>query len=224
VTSEAVRVEPVETVLFDLDGTLSDSAPGILDSLRYAFAEHGLEALSPAEERSLLGPPFYETLPPIVGPARLDSVIAAYRERYSGSGMFDTVAYPGVAELVAALRLRGIRLAVATSKPELYATRIVEHLGLGGAFETICGDTLDGARCSKAAVIGEALYRLGEPRPATVLMVGDRVQDVRGAAEHGIACLGAGWGYGTPLELAAARASFATPAALLAALPELLAG
>ena len=111
-----------------------------------------------------------------------------------------------MAELLAGLAERGLRLAVATSKAEPQAVRIVEHLGLAGYFETICGDTVDGQRDSKALVVGEALRRLDRPDPARVLMVGDRSHDVLGAAAHGIGCAGALWGYGSVDELTAAGA------------------
>lgn len=192
------------TVLFDLDGTLSDSARGILAALRHAFAVHSLPPLDPATEQAILGPPFYESLPPLLGDVPLEPIIAAYREHYGAGGMFDTVAFDGVADLVARLHATGTRLAVATSKPEHYAVPIVEHLGLGGYFEVIGGDALDGSRGTKALVIADVLRRLDHPDPASVLMVGDRRHDVEGAREHGIDCAGAGWGYGLPGELAAA--------------------
>ena len=212
------------TALFDLDGTLSDSAPGILSSLRYSFERNGVAPLDPESERALLGPPFYDSLPPIVGADRLDAVIAGYRDAYEGGGMFDTETYDGVIEVLDWLAAHDIRMAVATSKPEEFATPIVEHLGLGGYFVTVCGDTLAGTRGSKALVVGEALDRLGRPDPSTVFMIGDREHDVIGARAHGIACLGAGWGYGTVDELrdAGALAQFATAGDLLAALPGLV--
>lgn len=198
----------IETVLFDLDGTLSDSAPGILGALRTSFAEAGLEWVDDDTARSLLGPPFWHSLPPLVGEHRVEQVVASYRQHYVEHGaMFDTTRYDGVLETLQALAERGHRLAVATSKPEPHASRIVEHLGLAGFFETVCGDTLDGGRDSKALVVGEALRRLGGPDPATVLMVGDRSHDVLGAAAHGLDCAGALWGYGSAAELTAAGAS-----------------
>jgi phosphoglycolate phosphatase len=196
----------VEVVLFDLDGTLSDSAPGILGSLRQAFAVVGAEPMTPDQEQHVLGPPFYSSLPEIVAPELVPDIITSYRGFYSAGGMFDVTPYEGIDELLAGLTARGVRLAVATSKPEHYAAPIVEHLGLHEHFETICGDTLEGARDSKALVVGEALRRLGHPDPSTVVMVGDRLHDVRGAAEHGVPCYGAGWGYGAPGELALAGA------------------
>lgn len=198
-----------DLLIFDLDGTLSDSAPGILAALRHAFAVNGVAPLDPVAEQSLLGPPFYTSLPPLIGgPAKLPAVLAAYREHYSGepgASMFDTRAYDGVGDVLAAARAAGRRIAVATSKPEPYAARIVGHLGLSEYFDTVAGDTLDGGRPTKAAVIGAVLERLGAD-PSDAVMVGDREHDVFGAREHGIPCVGAGWGYGLPGELAAAGA------------------
>jgi phosphoglycolate phosphatase len=208
-------------VLFDLDGTLSDSAPGILAALRYAFAANGLPALDAHTERVLLGPPFYESLPPLIGgEEKLPAVIDAYREKYGGGGMYDTSVYDGVREVLAMLHVAGVRMAVATSKPEHYATPIVEHLGLAEFFETVGGDELDGSLPRKGLVIAKVLRRLGQPAADDVVMVGDRAHDVLGAREHGIACIGAGWGYGMPgeLEKAGADPICHEPKELLAAL------
>ncbi len=195
-------------VLLDLDGTLSDSAPGILASLRHAFAVNNIPPLDPQTERSLLGPPFYESLPPLLpDPDDLPAVIEAYRERYAAGGMYEAAVYDGVPELLAAAAAAGVRLAVATSKPEYFALPIVERLGLADRFETIGGDNLDGSLPTKALVIDKVLARLGRPAADTVLMVGDRRHDVLGAREHGIACIGAGWGYAVPGELDAAGAT-----------------
>jgi phosphoglycolate phosphatase len=207
VAPAAASAGPVPAVvLFDLDGTLSDSAPGILAALRHAFAENGIPPLDPVTERALLGPPFYESLPPLIGGAgRLPAVLASYRMHYSNGSMYDTTAFEGIPDVLAAARARGMRLAVATSKPEPYADPIVEHLGLAQYFETVGGDELDGSLATKALVIDKVLGRLGRPDPSTVLMVGDRMHDVVGAREHGIGCVGAAWGYGPPGELEAAR-------------------
>jgi phosphoglycolate phosphatase len=196
-----------ELALFDLDGTLSDSAPGILSSLQLAFAEVGVPWVDEATARTLLGPPFWHSLPPLVGADRLDAVVAAYRKHYVEDGaMFHTTRYDGVLETVSALHASGIRLAVATSKPEPHSIRIVQHLGLQDYFSFVCGDTVDGRRDSKALVIAEALRRLNEPAPERVLMIGDRSHDVLGAAAHGIRCAGVLWGYGSAAELRTAGA------------------
>lgn len=191
-----------ELVLFDLDGTLSDSAPGILSSLRYAFAANGLPPLDAHTEQVLLGPPFYESLPPLIGgEEKLPAVIDAYRAKYRDGGMFDTSVYDGIRDVLAMLHVSGVRLAVATSKPEPFAIPIVEHLGLTEFFETVGGDELDGSLPTKALVIDKVLRRLDTPPNAKVVMIGDRAHDVLGAREHGIKCIGAGWGYGLPGEL-----------------------
>src|SRR5882724_5781784 len=206
----------MQVLLIDLDGTLSDSAPGILSSLRRAFADVGVPPLDERTELSLLGPPFYESLPPLVGADRVPAIIDGYRKYYN-TAMFDTKIYDGMVEVLADLRARDITLAVATSKPEAYAVPIVEHLGITEFFEVIGGDALDGSRDTKAKVIASVLERLGEPDPANMLMLGDRSHDVDGARAHAIGCLGAGWGYGRPGELDEAVEVFATPRALLAA-------
>ena len=205
-------------VLFDLDGTVSDSAAGILASLRHAFAVNALPPMDLEVERAILGPPFYESLPPLIREVPLASVITAYRAHYGGGAMFDATVYDGVVGVLDALRADGVRLAVATSKPEHYAVPIIERLGLGGYFETIGGDELDGSLRTKALVIDKVLGRLGRPRD--VVMVGDRSHDVEGAREHGLDCIGAAWGYALPGELAAAGAATicARPADVLEAL------
>ena len=197
-------------VLFDLDGTLSDSAPGILAALRHAFEVTGFPPMSPEIERSILGPPFYESLPPLLGGTeRLHEVIDAYRSHYGntegGGGMFNTVAYPGVGELLAELREAGVTMAVATSKPEAYAIPIVEHLGYAEHFATIGGDALDGSRGTKALVIESVLERLGSPPAGDVVMIGDRSHDVLGARAHGIDAIAITWGYAMPGELESAQ-------------------
>jgi phosphoglycolate phosphatase len=221
-TQEPVFTGPqAKLVLFDLDGTLSDSAPGILSSLRYAFAANGLEPLDAHTERVILGPPFYESLPPLIGgEEKLPGVIGSYREKYGAEGMFDTSAYPGIRDVLEYLSGCDIRLAVATSKPEHYAVPIVEHLGLSDFFATVGGDELDGSLRTKALVIDKVLRRLDVAQPKDAVMIGDRAHDVLGAREHGIRCIGAGWGYAMPGELAKAGAQpvCADPSDLLPAL------
>jgi phosphoglycolate phosphatase len=211
----------INVVLFDLDGTLSDSAPGILSSLQASFADHGVPWVDDATARSLLGPPFSHSLPPLVGEDRLAGVVDSYRKYYvDGRALLDCRLYGGMAALLAELGGRGLRLAVATSKPEPHAIEVISHLGLASHFETIGGDTIDGARDSKALVVGEVLRRLGNPDPESVLMVGDRSHDVLGSAAHGISCAGVLWGYGTATELieAGARTLCSVPADITALL------
>jgi phosphoglycolate phosphatase len=209
---------PPSVVLFDLDGTLSDSAPGIIAALRHAFAVNGLAPLDERSERALLGPPFYESLPPLIGADAVPAVIAAYRSFYGAGAMYDTTLFPGVGAVLTALSRAGVRLAVATSKPEAYALPIVERLGVRELFDTVAGDDLDGSLRTKALVIGKVLARLGFPDPGAIVMVGDRAHDVEGARAHGIETVAVSWGYAMPGELAAAR-----PAAICADALELAA-
>ena len=204
-------------VFFDLDGTISDSAGSILGALRLTFAEFGLPPLDPATERTLLGPPFRETLPAMIGDHDIADFVAAYRRHYLADGaMFETVVYAGIEDVLRGLVAAGTQLALATSKAEMMAAPILQRLGLDHYFTHVCGDLPDGSRGAKALVVGEALRRFGDPAPDAVRMVGDRRHDVEGAGAHGIGTLGAGWGYGAPGELVAAGAIdvFTTPAEL----------
>lgn len=188
-------------VLFDLDGTLADSAAAIMSTLAYAFDVHGLPALAPSQARALVGPPFYESLPPLVGEDMLWPVIRTYRDRYS-TALLDTPLFDGASELLKGLAVDGVRLAVASSKPETQVRAILDNLGQTSLFDVIGGDTDDGSLGTKALVVGDVLRRLGRPDPADVVMVGDRSHDVLGARAHGIDAIGVTWGYAEPGELA----------------------
>lgn len=201
-----------DVVLFDLDGTLTDSAPGMLASIRHAMDALGLEQPSPEVLRSFLGPPlavsFGQTLG--LGDADVTRAIAAYRERYHDVGLFENSVYPDVPETLQALTGQGLVLAVATSKPTVSATRILERFGLADSFTWIGGALLDRSRDSKAAVIAHVLDELrglgAWDADRAIVMVGDREHDVHGAKAHGIDTIGVLWGYGSQAELLAAGA------------------
>lgn len=209
------------SVLLDLDGTLVDSAPGILGSLRRAITEAGLEVPESALGTHLLGPPLYRSLPPIMGDEATAAVVPIYRRIYGDGGYLDGTPYPGVDELLHGLAEAGVTLSLATSKAEPFARSILDQHGWTDLFTEVVGDTLSGERPTKASVVGEALRRLGRPtsgdRP---LMVGDRVHDVEGSREHGLDCVGVAWGYALPGELEAAgvRRVYASVEELRAAL------
>ena len=194
------------TVLLDLDGTLVDSASGILGSLREAFDELGLAWSEADLGRQLLGPPLYETLPPIVGEEATHAVVPVYRRIYAERGVLSSMPYPGVDELLGALVDSNRRLALATSKAEPAARRILANRGWTSLFSTIVGDTESSARPTKTAVIAEALRQLNAT-PDDTVMVGDRSHDVVGARNNDVPCIGAGWGYGEPGELTRAGAT-----------------
>ena len=184
-----------ELVIFDLDGTLTDSAEGIVASFRHALAAIGAEAPDGDLADRIVGPPMHSTLAAMGLGARADEAIAAYRSDYSERGWAMNALYDGVAELLGDLRSAGVRLAVATSKAEPTARRILDHFALAQHFEVIAGASLDGSRATKAEVLGHALNQL-QPLPDGIVMVGDRAHDVQGAAAHGIATIVVGWGYG----------------------------
>jgi phosphoglycolate phosphatase len=224
-------------VLFDLDGTLVDSTPGIWASVRVAAAELGLPEPTPAQLRSMVGPPLEDGFAGAFGlpPGEVARAVAAYRAHYAGTpavvpgprpglrapAMFDAEVYPGIPDLLAALRTGGAVLAVATSKPEQFAVQILAHTGLLGSFASVHGATLDGTVRHKDQVVAAALA--AHPDGERPVLVGDRSQDVLGARAHGLPCIGAGWGPALPGELAAAGAAVVVdrPAEVLAALTSL---
>ncbi len=198
-------------VLLDLDGTLADSAPGVVACVAHAYRALGLDVPDADALRSFVGPPITDSFAAHGVPAdRMDDAVSAYRAAYSGGGMHDVTVFPGVTDALVALRDAGCRLVVATSKPTVFARPVCEHLGLTGYLDAVVGAPLDEHTSTKALVIGEALAEAGHPGDAAtaggVVMVGDREHDVHGAAAHGIACLGVAWGYAPPGELAAAGA------------------
>jgi phosphoglycolate phosphatase len=194
-------------VLLDLDGTLTDSAPGIVACLRYALAGMGRPLPADDEVRRHLGPPLRVTFTEHYGMSDDEAVLAIdlYRERYHDVGLFENAVYPGIEAMLDALAARST-LAVATSKPTVSARRILEHFGLLDRFTVVAGADLDGGRESKAAVVAHALDLLGADGRDAV-MVGDREHDVLGAAVHGIPAIGVLWGYGDADELRAAGAA-----------------
>ncbi|ACZ29403.1 Haloacid dehalogenase domain protein hydrolase [Xylanimonas cellulosilytica DSM 15894] len=192
-------------VLLDLDGTLMDSAPGITRSAAHAFRVLGLPVPDDAALRSFVGPPIGDSLRAHGVPAdRVADGVAAYREVFRETGMWENAVFEGIPAQLALLREAGCTLAVATSKPEVFAVPIAERFGLAPLIDGVFGAPLDESG-SKAGVIAKALAALGwSGEPA--LMVGDRVYDVVGAREHGIDTLGVSWGYPTGDELVQAGA------------------
>lgn len=182
-------------MIFDLDGTLTDSARGVVASFRHALAAVGAPVPDGDLDAMLVGPPMQTTLGALGLGERAAEALAAYRADYTSRGWAMNGLYDGIADLLADLRAAGVRLAVATSKAEPTARRILDHFGLTGHFDVIAGASLDGMRATKAEVLAHALEQL-RPLPGRILMVGDRVHDVEGAAVHGIDTVVVGWGYG----------------------------
>ena len=190
----AARPRP-QLVIFDLDGTLTDSAHGVLASFRHALDVVGAEIPAGDLTALVVGPPMQQTLSQLGLGDRVDEAVAAYRADYTSRGWAMNTLFDGITEVLADLRAAGVRLAVATSKAEPTARHILEHFGIAGHFEVIAGSSPDGERARKADVLAHALAQL-DPLPDRVVMVGDRAHDVEGAAVHGIGTVVVGWGYG----------------------------
>jgi phosphoglycolate phosphatase len=195
-----------QTIFFDLDGTLTDSRPGIVRCVQYALNELDLPA--PAENELLwcVGPPLKESFAKLLGPnGDADRAVALYRERFAEVGLFENSVYPGIEEVLASLRAAGVRLCVATSKAHVFATRIVEHFGLSRYLDDVFGAELTGVRSDKSELLAYALEVMGL-QGRHVAMVGDRSHDMVGARNNGMYGVGVLYGYGNLAELESAGA------------------
>ena len=183
------------TILFDLDGTITDSGEGIMNCAELALRHFGLPIPDRAAMRVFVGPPLDETFIKFGVPAdQTDEAIRVYRSRYIPIGKFENSPYPGVEDLLARLKAQGHKLFIATSKPEQMSVDILEHFDLAKYFDIIAGASFDHARHSKALVIAYLLEQTGKDLDA--VMVGDTAFDVIGAKSHGIPTVGVSWGYG----------------------------
>ena len=184
-----------KSILFDLDGTLTDSGEGIFNCAELALRHFGLPIPTRQEMRVFVGPPLRDTFAKFGVPeSGIETAMEVYRSRYNTIGLFENTPYPGIRELLEQLNADGHRLFVATSKPESMAVRILEKFDLSLYFEIICGATFDKSRDCKEAVIAYLLEQTGDPSRA--VMVGDTAYDVIGAKAHGIPTIGVAWGYG----------------------------
>jgi len=210
---------PYTAILFDLDGTISDSAPGILESMTHTFRTVGVPVPDHATLMSFVGPPIMDTFRTAMGmdDAGADHTLAVYREHYLSHGALDSAMFPGIDVVLRTLHEAGLPMSTATSKPETPATVILDHYGLTGYFDFVTGASDDEVRSAKADVVAEALRRLDAAghdvsRP---VLVGDRLHDVEGARVHGVPVVFAEWGYGSPAEAEGTVAQAATPLDLL---------
>jgi phosphoglycolate phosphatase len=212
----------MNTVLFDLDGTLTDPREGITRSIAYALERLGLEPPPLAALTFAIGPPLRATFAQLLKTEARDSVelaVAHYRERFGDVGLFENAVYDGIDETLAALGASGATLLVCTSKPRVYARRIVDHFELARYFIEVHGCELDGTREDKRDLIAHILPHHGLDAGRAV-MIGDRGADMRAARHHGLTGIGALWGYGSPEELDehGAHRLCATPRGLLEAI------
>ena len=184
-----------KAILFDLDGTLTDSGEGIMNCAKLALEHYGLPIPSEAELRTFVGPPLHESFIRFGVPAEeADNAIQIYRSRYIPIGKFENHPYDGIREVLEKLKADGHTLYVATSKPEKMSVEILEHFDLAKYFDIIAGATMDSSRSSKADVIAYLLEQCGEYEEK--IMVGDTAFDVIGAKAHNIPTVGVAWGYG----------------------------
>ena len=198
---------PYRTLLFDLDGTLTDPGVGITTSVAYALACFGITPPPREQLYPFIGPPLHESFQRFYGFSEEQSfeAVERYRDYYRERGIWQNQLYPGIDTLLAALREAGYTLALATSKPEIFARQILDHFNLAQYFSFVAGSNLDGTRTKKGEVIAYA-RKLSGAQPDESLMIGDREHDVLGAREQGLRCIGVLYGYGSREELLAAGA------------------
>lgn len=210
-TEPTISARRYRILLFDLDGTLVDSKEGVTRCVQYALEAYGIHR-EPDELTCFIGPPLCQQFMAYAGwdETQGQRAVEKYRERYRDTGIYENTVYEGLPDLLHALKQAGYTLAVATSKPEVFARKILRHYHLDTCFEEIVGSELDGHRVAKSEVIEEALCRLhiANNERNAVLMIGDRQHDVAGAHACGIACMGVGFGYAPPGELTAAGADY----------------
>ena len=203
-----------ETIFFDLDGTLTESGPGILKSVQYALAKFGIYEEDLSKLRPFIGPPLVYSFSKFYGMSEQDArrAMAYYREYYPEHGIFDNSVYEGIPALLAQLKGAGKRLCVATGKPEVYANKILEHFNLSSYFDVIGGSDFAETRADKTSVIRYVLDQCGLEGPDCgarrdgVVMVGDRHHDIDGAKANSIRSIGILFGYGDRTELEKAGA------------------
>jgi len=196
-------------VLFDLDGTLTDSRIGITRSVQHALGKQGIVVENADDLTPYIGPPLEWSFREYHGlsDAQAQQALGSYRDYYEDAGMLQNLAYPGISDLLEHLSKKGKRLFVVTSKPGVYAEKIVSHFHLDGYFESIEGSEMDGTRSDKTELIRYVLEKHGLDKPRTV-MVGDRLHDIVGAGRNGVDSIGVGYGFGGREELTNAHATY----------------
>ncbi|MGM9636463.1 MAG: HAD hydrolase-like protein [Eubacteriales bacterium] len=199
---------PFQTLLFDLDGTVTDSAPGVTRSFAYALDAYGIHA-DPSELFKVVGPPLHVSFMEFYGFSREEAFRAVdkYREYYRVKGIYECRVYDGIRELLAKLKASGRELLIASSKPEFFVKQILDNFGITENFDFVAGSLLDGSRTDKAEVVDYALSHAKGKIGGTV-MIGDRCFDVEGGHAKGLPVIGVTWGYGSRQELSDSGAEF----------------
>ena len=197
-------------LFFDLDGTLTDPALGITNSFKHALKSFGMEIPSYETLCSFIGPPLPDTFKNLLGfsDEMVSEGVKKYREYFAEKGLLENSVYPGIPELLKNLKQAGKKLVVATSKPEEFSIKIIEHFGLAPYFENVCGSLMNEGRSNKDEVIAYAIERNHISDKSKILMIGDRKHDILGAKKVGIKSCGVLFGYGSREELETAGADF----------------
>ncbi len=185
------------SIFFDLDGTLTDPGQGITNSVAYALKKYGIDETDRKKLNKFIGPPLIDSFMCFYGfePERAKEAVAFYREYFAPHGIFENEVYSGIPELLKALKAKGMRLYIASSKPEVFVIKILKHFDLLKYFDGVYGSTLDETRTKKDEVIEYALKESGVKAEEAV-MVGDRHHDIDGAKVHGLPAVGVLYGYG----------------------------
>lgn len=192
-----------ENILFDLDGTLTDPKEGITNSVAYALERFGITVPDKQTLEVFIGPPLADSFTEYYGFNNEDAIkaIAIYREYFRDRGIFENCVYPGISEMLEKLKKAGKTLILATSKPEVFAKRILKHFELSQYFFTVTGSLLDNTRTDKHEVIESALLAAGISDRLHTVMVGDRMHDIIGAKKSFLPSVGVTYGYGSRAEL-----------------------
>ena len=197
----------MDAIFFDLDGTLTDPKIGITRSIQYALGKLEHPTIPTEDELTwCIGPPLRGSFAKLLGAENsADLAVSYYRERFSDVGLYENGVYDGIGDVLTTLGQSGRRLFVATSKPHVFAERIIEHFGLRHHFERVFGSELDGTRVDKSHLLQYALQQTSVD-PSRAIMIGDRSHDIVGARNNGIRAIGVLYGYGSEDELTAAGA------------------
>ena len=192
-----------EYVFFDLDGTLTDLGEGIINAAVYALEKYNIEVNDRSELRKFIGPPLQDSFSTDYGFSEdeIEDVIKTFREYYSEKGIFENTIYENIQTVLFELKNRGKKLVVATSKPEVFTKKVLDHFNISSYFDYVSGATLNNEKIKKVDIIRDAICKLGITDKSKVVMIGDRKLDVLGAKENGIDSIGVLWGYGDLLEL-----------------------
>lgn len=199
-----------EIILFDLDGTLTDPFEGITNSVAYSLNSYGISVPDKSELKCFIGPPLFASFEKYYGFSREKAIEAVdrYREYFRDKGIFENRLYDGTVELLTRLKEKGKKIVLATSKPELFALRILKFFDIEKYFDVVVGSTMDGSLINKGDIIRVALEKIGSPDKKNCIMIGDRSHDIIGAKQNGIDSIGVLYGYGSKEELVEANPDY----------------